>query len=47
MLLLFIKTSKILPLFSLYIHGGYNSDYGCLSDFYRLNLQSERNGFKW
>lgn len=31
----------------LYVHGGYDVDKGFLSDFYRLQLENQLDGFKW
>jgi hypothetical protein len=31
----------------MYIHGGYDVDKGFLSDFYRLQLENQLDGFKW
>jgi hypothetical protein len=31
----------------MYIQGGYDVDRGVLSDFYRLQLENEGDGFKW
>lgn len=31
----------------MYIQGGYDVDKGFLSDFYRLQLENQGDGFKW
>ena len=31
----------------LYVHGGYDADLGLLSDFYKMDLKSKEQGFKW
>jgi hypothetical protein len=31
----------------MYVHGGYDVDKGFLSDFYRIQLENQLDGFKW